>query len=107
MTIYEVLKDKYIVTHPPYMGDAKEYITYQLIAQSSTLYADGSECETSVCYAVDLYTTTPPFADTISDIKTRLAGVDWSCIVENEDYEEETQFYHISMTAYAPGGIYG
>ena len=54
MTIAEILQDKYTVCHPPYMGDAAEYVTYQLITQTGMLYADDTETETAVMYAIDL-----------------------------------------------------
>lgn len=107
MTIAEALKDKYIVCHPPYMGDAREYVTYQLITQSTTLYAEGEEKETSVLYSIDLYTDTPPFAAKIQEIKRLLAAADWSCVVDAEMYETETGMYHIAMSAQHVGGIYG
>ena len=95
------------VTHPPYKGEANEYITYQHITQSTTLYAEGIEAETSVLYSVDLYTDTPPFAERIQEIKRLLAAADWSCVVDAEMYETETGMYHIAMSAQHVGGIYG
>lgn len=107
MTIAEILQDKYTVCHPPYMGDATEYVTYQLITQSTTLYAEGAEAETSVLYAVDYYTNTTPFAEKLLEIKRLLQAAGWACTVNAEDYEPDTGLYHIPMTATHIGGIYG
>lgn len=107
MTIVEILQDKYTVCHPPYMGDAAEYVTYQLITQSTTLYAEGTEAETSVLYAVDYYTKTVPYAVKLLEIKRLLQAAGWTCTVNAEDYEPDTGLYHIPMTATHIGGIYG
>ena len=107
MTIEEILQDKYTVCHPPYMGDAAEYVTYQLITQSTTLYAEGTEAETSVLYAVDYYTKNVPYAEKLLEIKRLLQAAGWTCTVNAEDYEPDTGLYHIPMTATHIGGIYG
>lgn len=107
MTIAEILKDKYTVCHPPYMGNERTYVTYQCMGQTGTLYAEGTEKETGVMYAVDYYTDTPPFEIAIEDIKTRFAAAGWNCAVEAEIYETDTGLYHIAMTAVGVGGIYG
>ena len=108
MTINNALAAlKLPVTHPPYKGEANEYITYQLITQSTTLYAEGIEAETSVLYAVDYYTKTTPFAEKLLEIKRLLQTAGWTCIVNAEDSEPDTGLYHIPMTATRVGGIYG
>ena len=106
MTIVEILQDKYTVCHPPYMGDATEYVTYQLITHSTTLYAEGTEAETSVLYAVDYYTKNVPYAEKLLEIKRLLQAAGWTCTVNAEDYEPDTGLYHIPMTATHIGGIY-
>ena len=95
------------ITHPPYKGEADEYVTYQLITQSTTLYAEGTEAETSVLYAVDYYTKTVPFEAKLLEIKRLLQAAGWICTVNAEDYEPDTGLYHIPMTATHIGGIYG
>lgn len=108
MTIAEALATLSVpVTHPPFMGETDEYITYQMASQQGILYADGAEAETGVSYVVDYYTKNPPFSAMIKDIKRLLAAADWTCEVAVETYEEDTGFYHISMTATAAGEIYG
>lgn len=107
MTIAEILKEKYTVCHPPYMGDARTYVTYQFIGQTGVLYAEGAEQETGVMYSVDLYTDAPPFESIVVDIKSRLAAAGWSCTVDAEMYETDTGLYHIAMSAAGVGGIYG
>lgn len=108
MTINNALAAlKLPVTHPPYKGEANEYITYQLITQSTTLYAEGTEAETSVLYAVDYYTKTAPFEAKLLEIKRLLQTAGWTCTVNAEDYEPDTGLYHIPMTVTGVGGIYG
>ena len=108
MTINSALAAlKLPITHPPYKGEADEYVTYQLITQSTTLYAEGNEAETSVLYAVDYYTKTAPFAEKLLEIKRLLQTAGWTCTVNAEDYEPDTGLYHIPMTATRVGGIYG
>lgn len=108
MTINSALAAlKLPVTHPPYKGEAGEYITYQLITQSTTLYAEGAEAETSVLYAVDYYTKNVPYEKKLLEIKRLLQAAGWACTVNAEDYEPDTGLYHIPMTATHIGGIYG
>lgn len=108
MTIAQALSEIGVpVTHPPYMGEGEDYITYQLIAQSSTLYAEGMEAETSVLYSVDYYTKTTPFAEMLLKIKAALQAAGWSCTISAEQYESDTHLYHVSMDATSVGGIYG
>lgn len=108
MTINNALAAlKLPVTHPPYKGEANEYITYQLITQSTTLYAEGTEAETSVLYAVDYYTKNVPYEKKLLEIKRLLQAAGWACTVNAEDYEPDTGLYHIPMTATHIGGIYG
>ena len=38
----------------PYEGRADTYVTYQLIGQLSTIYAEGREAATAVQHSVDL-----------------------------------------------------
>lgn len=107
MTINDALAAlKLPVTHPPYEGEADEYVTYQLITQSTTLYAEGIEAETSVLYAVDYYTKIVPFEAKLLEIKRLLQAAGWTCTVNAEDYEPDTGLYHIPMTATHIGGIY-
>lgn len=107
MTINNALAAlKLPVTHPPYKGEANEYITYQLITQSTTLYAEGAEAETSVLYAVDYYTQATPFEKKLLEIKRLLQAAGWTCTVNAEDYEPDTGLYHIPMTVTHVGGIY-
>lgn len=108
MTINSALAAlKLPITHPPYKGEAGEYITYQLITQSTTLYAEGAEAETSVLYAVDYYTKNVPYEKKLLEIKRLLQTAGWTCTVNAEDYEPDTGLYHIPMTATHIGGIYG
>ena len=108
MKIYNALAAlKLPVMHPPYNGETNEYITYQLITQSTTLYAEGTEAEPSVLYAVDYYTKTVPFEAKLLEIKRLLQAAGWTCTVNAEDYEPDTGLYHIPMTATHVGGIYG
>ena len=107
MTINSALAAlKLPITHPPYKGEADEYVTYQLITQSTTLYAEGTEAETSVLYAVDYYTKTVPFEAKLLEIKRLLQAGGWTCTVNAEDYEPDTGLYHIPITATHIGGIY-
>lgn len=107
MTVYQALHGLgYPVTHPPYKGNERTYITYQLIGQTSTLYAEGEEKLTAVRYSVDLYTS-QEIAALISEIKGALQDAGWICVVDMEIYEQDTALRHIAMTATAVGGIYG
>lgn len=107
MTISEALEPTGIAcTHPPYQGDADQYVTYQLIGQSGILYAEGAERETGVAYAVDLYVR-GDYIDTMLTVKAALERGGYIVTIDVEYLEEDLEYYHISMTATREGAVYG
>lgn len=107
MTIYEALASLNIpVQHPPYRGDAQTYVTYTLLGQDTTLYADGAEQETSLIYAVNVYAK-GNYISTMSAVKAALENAGYIVVVDAEYYEEEVELQHVVLTASIVGALYG
>lgn len=94
------------VCHPPYSGGERTYVTYQLMGQSGTFYAESQEAETGMGYSVDLYTE-GDYVAVIHDIKAALEDAGYSCVVDQEIYEQNTGLRHIAMSATTPEEVYG
>jgi len=108
MTIAEALAGISMpVCHPPYGGGEDKYVTYHIVGQTGTIYAESVEAETGTMFAVDFFTRTPPFAEDLATIRTALQTAGFASVVEAEIYETDTGLYHISMTASCVGGVYG
>lgn len=107
MTIYEALKDLSVpVCHPPYKGAETTYITYQLLGQSGQLYAEGTEAETAVQYAVSIFAE--GFAvELLRSAKAALEAAGYIAAVEMETYDKETGRTQIAIIAETEGEIYG
>lgn len=94
------------VCHPPYSGGEHTFVTYQLMGQSGTMYAESREAETGMGYSVDLYTD-GEYVTLIHSIKSALEDAGYSCVVDQEIYEQNTGLRHIAMSATIPEEIYG
>lgn len=94
------------VCHPPYMGDEDTYITYQILGQENTLYAEGREAETSVSYAVSLYMEAP-FVELMLKTKAALEAAGYIVTVEMEYYDKDTKRRQVSLIATIEGAQYG
>ena len=107
MTIPEALAPTGIAcSHPPHKGAAERYVTYQLLGQTGTLYADGREQETGVSYAVDLYAK-GDYIETMLIVKSALEKGGYIVSIDVEYLENDLDLYHISMTATIEGAVYG
>ena len=106
-TIIEALKDiNYPVVHPPYKGESTTYITYQIIGQSTILYSESREQETTVSYSVDIWTD-EPFLGLLLLIKESLENAGYIVTIDMETYDNATKRWHIAMTAIVEGDVYG
>jgi len=97
----------YPVCHPPYGGGAGKYLTYQIIGQTGTIYAESREAATGTAFGLDFFTDTPPFAKDLAALKAALEAAGYISRVEAEQYEDDTGLWHVSLTAVCPGGVYG
>lgn len=89
-------KESVPVKQLKYSGDAKTYITYQLILEQCGLSADNEEQEKIIHFSVDLYTNNSQFDSLVNTIrdKLKLAGF----VITNrgpEIYDSDTELYHI------------
>lgn len=107
MKIYEALELVGVpVCHPPYVGDAHTYITYQLLGQDGVLYAEGKEQETAVTYAVNIFTE-KFMAEIIALTKLALETAGYIATVETETYDGTAGTTQVSLIATKEGTEYG
>lgn len=107
MKIYEALELVGVpVCHPPYVGDAHTYITYQLLGQDSVLYAEGKEQETAVTYAINIFAEKFT-AGIVALTKFALETAGYIATVETEVYDGATGTTQVSIIATKEGAEYG
>lgn len=107
MKIYEALELVGVpVCHPPYVGDAHTYITYQLLGQDGVLYAEGKEQETAVTYAVNIFAEKFT-AGIIDQTKFALETAGYIATVETETYDGTAGTTQVSLIATKEGAEYG
>ena len=109
MTISEALKNIGMPAGPPpYRGNAVPYVTWQLIGQVGTIYAEGAEAETGVSFSVDIYDETREgCVAAMLTVKAALAAGGWLAQAETEYWEKDVDRYHIVLTALTVGAEYG
>jgi len=92
--------------HTPYLGDAEVYVTFQLLPQRATLYAEGREAETSVQYAVSIFR--PRYsAALLREVKRLLEQAGYIATVEAEFYDRDTRRNQTTIIATIEGDAYG
>ena len=107
MTIYEALDGIGVpVCHPPYKGAEETYITYQLLGQSGQLYAEGTEAETAVQYAVSIFAEGFA-AGLLTRAKAALEAAGYIVTVDMGTYDKETGRTQIALIAETEGAVYG
>lgn len=95
------------VCHPPYLGTERKYVTYQFIGQDGMLYAEGTEQETGVMYAVNIYAERKDVFTLMLDVKAMLEAAGYIVTVDTEIYEETEKLHRIVLTAAREGAVYG
>jgi len=98
------------VTHPPYIGNEPKYITYNLLGQMGQIYGEGKEAETGVYWALDYFAAALDGESHQADIlaiKAAMEEADWIVVIQQEIYDPTDSRYHVAMTAYAVGELYG
>lgn len=107
MTIPEVLKDLGCpVCHPPYRGAETKYVTYQLLGQTGTIYAEGAEQETGVGYFVNVYAVAADVITLTLKVKKSLEAAGYIVTVDTEIYEKDVKLHRIVLTAQTVGAVY-
>ena len=107
MKIYEALENLGVpVCHPPYRGSEETYITYQLLGQGNRVYAESREAETSVMYAVSIFSE--GFAvELLRETKASLEAAGYIVTVDMETYDKDTGRTQIALIAETEGNEYG
>jgi hypothetical protein len=77
----------------------KAYLTYQLTLGAGTAYADDDNEATETTWRVDLFSKENYAATIPSVIQTLKAAAFYGVLVEAEQYEQDTGYYHVSFEA--------
>ena len=107
--IHEVLAPLDLpVCHPPYTGDARQFITYYLINNAYNDWASGAAFEEETVYSVDLFTK-DEYEHLANQIKALLRAEKYVVAEGPETYEEDTKYHHVSfdVTCWDGVGLYG
>lgn len=106
--IHKVLAPLYIpVCHPPYDGDARQFITFTLINNAYNDWASGNAFEEETVYSVDLFAK-DAYEDLAKQIKALLRAEGYVVQEGPETYEPDTKYHHVSfdVTCWDGVGIY-
>lgn len=107
MKIYEALAGLNVpVCHPPYKGDSETYVTYQLLGQTGQIYAEGSEAETAMSYAVSVFSDTANLT-LAQEVKAALEAAGYVATIDMETYNAETGRVQVAIVAETEGAVYG
>ena len=107
MKIFEALENLGVpVCHPPYKGSNETYITYQLLGQGNRVYAESREAETSVMYAVSIFSEGFA-AGLLRETKASLEAAGYIVTVDMETYDKDTGRTQIALIAETEGNEYG
>ena len=105
--IFEALENLGVpVCHPPYKGSNETYITYQLLGQGNRVYAESREAETSVMYAVSIFSEGFA-AGLLRETKASLEAAGYIVTVDMETYDKDTGRTQIALIAETEGNEYG
>lgn len=109
MTIEEALAGlSYPVCHPPYRGGEPKYVTFQLLGQFGTLYADDAEAETSVQYMLHLWARDGrELYVMLHEVRAALEAADWIVAVDTQIYDPDSRMHRLVLSASAAGALYG
>jgi len=77
----------------------RTYFTYQLILAAGTLHADDDNEATESTWAIDLYSKDDYTALVKAAVQALKAADFYGVTVEAEQYERDTEYYHISFEA--------
>ena len=94
------------VCRPDYRGDADQYITFHLLGDTGTVYAEGTAAETGTRFSVDLWSKTD-YTSLLATVKSALQSSDYYVSVLTEYFEDESGYYHVVLEASCIGTCYG
>ncbi len=78
---------------------ASKYLTYDFIGQVGRVYAESAQGCSGCTFALDLYSQTDPWPD-VAEVRSTLSAAGYITVAEAEDYEVDTGYHHVALTAY-------
>ena len=94
------------VKRPDFKGNPDQYITYHLLGNVGTIYAEGVEAETGTRFSVDIWSKID-YVDLLVAVKTALQNARYTCTVLTEYFERDSGYYHVVLESCCVGAHYG
>ena len=94
------------VRRPDYKGDAPQYITYHLLGEVGTIYAEGKAAETGTRFSVDIWSKTD-YISLPTSVRSALQNANYTVVVLAEYFESNSGYYHVVLEACCVGAHYG
>ena len=94
------------VRRPDYKGDAPQYITYQLLGQTGTIYAESTEAETGTEFLINIWSKTD-YTALLASVKQTLLQNRYRVTVLSETFEKEDGYYRVLIETACIGANYG
>lgn len=94
------------VRRPDYKGKDPQYITYQLLGQTGTIYAESTEAETGTAFLVNIWSKTD-YTALLASVKMTLLRARYRVLVMSESFEKEDGYYRVILEVACIGANYG
>ncbi len=94
------------VRRPDYKGNAAQYITYQLLGQTGTIYAESTEAETGTEFLLNIWSKTD-YTALLTQVKQTLLRNRYRVTVLSEVFEKEDGYYRVILEASCIGARSG
>ena len=94
------------VKRPDYKGDAPQYLTYQMIGQTGTIYAESTEAETGTAFLINIWSKTD-YTQLLHVVKWTLLEARYRVSVMAETFDTESGYYRVILDAACVGESFG
>ena len=94
------------VKRPDYKGDAEQYITYHLLGQTGTIYAESTEAETGTEFWVSVWSK-GDYTALLHDVKWALLNARYRVTVEAEYFDSDSGYYRVILDVACVGERFG
>lgn len=94
------------VKRPDYKGDAEQYVTYQMIGQTGTIYAESTEAETGTAFLINIWSKTD-YTQLLHDVKWTLLEAHYRVSVMGETFDTESGYHRVILDAACVGESFG
>lgn len=94
------------VKRPDYKGDAEQYITYKMLGQTGTIYAESTEAETGTEFTISIWSKTD-YTKLLLDVKLALLDAHYLVVVGPEYFDSDSGYYRVILETACIGANYG